>query len=74
MDNKLPGLNISIINATGALYKESITKIKTGKIMSEDFLVSKGLKQSFISPTLFKIFIEVTKKLKRSIPKHGNKS
>ena len=34
--------------------------VKTGKTISEIFIVTKELGQGRISPTLFKIFIEIT--------------
>ena len=51
-------INKNIINAIQELYKNSTSKVKIGKWLSQGFQISKGLRQGCsLSPTLFNIYI-----------------
>ncbi|KAJ4449978.1 hypothetical protein ANN_01385 [Periplaneta americana] len=53
VENKL------LVNAIGKLCENATSRIKIGKNVSEEFLVTKGLRQGCsLSPTLFKIYIQ----------------
>lgn len=60
-------ISVTYIRALKELYKDSRSRIKIGDSLTDEFLVTKGLRQGCcISPTLFKIYIATAlKKWKR---------
>lgn len=64
-------INHTYIHALQELYKDSKSRVKVGKYVTQEFLVNKGLRQGCcVSPTLFKIYVAAAlKKWKRKV--HG---
>lgn len=64
-------INYTLICAVQELYKNTRSRIKMGKYITEEFPVTKGLRQGCcISPTLFKIYVACAlKQWKRKV--HG---
>ena len=61
-------INNTVITAVKQLYDQATSRIKLGNKLSENFLVTKGLRQGCcLSPTLFKIYLnEALKRWRRA--------
>ena len=67
------GVSKPYVDAVKSLYSGCTSRVKVGKILSEEFLVNKGLRQGCsLAPLLFKIYLEeVLKNWKRKCSSMG---
>jgi len=67
------GINEIYVKATKNFYENNVSAIKIGNKVSEEFRVTKGLRQGCaMAPTLFKIYInEALKKVEKILWTYG---